>query len=101
RGCWYKANKRSLPRTSSHRIAPSSDTIVRLIGPYLLHIVLADHLELPGTDITNLPIVVIVPPLARNRIGDGFGQFMRGGACQGLERRQPTEAAGTPGIGHH
>ena len=81
--------------------SPPLDTIVVLIRPFQLHIVVADLLELPGADVTNLTIIVVVPPLAGDRIRDSFCQFVGGSARQGIECIQPTEAARTAGIGHH
>lgn len=50
----------------------------RFIGPFELDCVLAQLAGLPGTDVPNFAVVVVVPALAGNRIGDRFAQFMRG-----------------------
>ena len=50
-----------------------------LVRPLELHRVIPQFLGLPGADIADLAVRVVVPPLARYRIGDRFAKLMRTG----------------------
>ena len=72
-----------------------------LIRPFLLNRVLPQRSCLPGANIANLAIGVVIPALARNRIGNRFAKFVRAGDRKCIERCKAAGAALTTGIGHH
>jgi hypothetical protein len=77
-----------------------SYALVILVRPFKLDGVVADLLGLPGTNVSYLPVVVIIPTLSCNRIRDSFTQFMRAGCGKRVERLKTTHAACTVRIGH-
>ena len=54
--------------------ALASDAAAHPVRPEQLHLVGAERLVLPGADITDLAIGVVVPPLAGNRVRDRLGE---------------------------
>ena len=71
-----------------------------LIRPLKLDGVVAQLLCFPGTNVANLAVVLIVPTLAGDGIGDGFAQFMGTGGCERIKGCQASQTALTIGIGH-
>ena len=55
------------------------DAGIRFIRPLQLNGVTTHLLGLPRADVADLPVHVVIPTLARNRIGDRFAQFVRTG----------------------
>src|SRR6266404_4691226 len=66
-----------------------------------MHRVIPQLLGLPGADITDLPMGVVVPPLAGHRIGDGFAELVRTGGGQSVQVCHPAQAASAIWKGHH
>ena len=54
----------------------------------------------PGADVADFAIVVIVPTLAWDRVGDGFAQFVRRGGAEHGESIESTLAAGAARVRH-
>jgi hypothetical protein len=50
----------------------------------------ADLFGLARTDVADLPVLVIVPALPGNGVGDRFAQFVRAGGGQRIELGQPS-----------
>src|SRR5215472_10960206 len=71
-----------------------------VVGPLELHGPWADLLGLPRTDVADLAMHVVVPSLARNRVGDRLAQLVRtrGGQCIG--DGETSRAAGASRIRH-
>src|SRR2546425_7674725 len=69
-----------------------SNTRLRAVRPEQLHLVGAEGLVLPGTDVADLAIGVVVPPLAGHRVGDRLGELVGADGRQRVERRQVGEA---------
>src|SRR5665213_2896276 len=72
-----------------------------MVGPFELNGVSAQLLGLPGADIADLAIAVVIPTLARNRVGDRLAQLMRAGRGYRIDCGERTAAARAVGIGHH
>src|SRR5437764_7186191 len=53
-----------------------SDACVLLVRPLELHGVAAELAGLPGADVPDLAVLVVVPALASNGIGDRLAQLM-------------------------
>src|SRR5258708_2205708 len=69
----------SPPPPSRHRhcgTLMTSHAGVFLVRPLQLDCVATHLLGLPGADVTDLTVVVVVPPLSRNRVGDRLAQLM-------------------------
>src|SRR5450755_394075 len=77
-----------------------SNAFVRMVRPLQLDHVLADLLGLPGADVTDLAVVVVVPALAWDRIGDGLAQLMRTRGRERVDRRQTSRASRATRIRH-
>src|SRR6266550_385618 len=69
-----------------------SNTGLSAVRPKQLHLVGAEGLVLPSTDVTDLAIGVVVPPLAGNRVGNRLGELVGADGRQRVERRQVAEA---------
>jgi len=52
------------------------EALIRAIRPFELYCEFTQLLALPGADIADLAVSVIVPPLAGNRIRDRFAKLM-------------------------
>ena len=52
---------------------------VGFIGPFKLDGVIAELFCLPRADVADFAVVVVVPALAGDGIGDGFAEFVRRG----------------------
>src|SRR5580704_14807474 len=82
-------------------ICKRSNALVLLVRPFELHRVGPDFLGLPGADIADLPIRIVVPPLTGNGVCNRFAEFMR--RCR-RERVQYGESARAPTatrVRHH
>src|SRR4051812_2892518 len=55
---------------------------------------------MPGANVANFAVHVVVPATAGNRVGDRLGQLMRTGAGQGIECTQTAQTAVAIGIWH-
>src|SRR5882762_11217170 len=88
-------------RADAGAALPRLEALIGLIRPLQLYRVVADLLGLPGTDVADLAVGVVVPALPRDRIGDRFAQFVRCGRGQRLPGREAAAAAGATRIGHH
>ena len=74
--------------------------LVASVGPFLLHFVCAERLYLPGADVANLAVVVVIPAASGNRVGDGFAELVRAGGSERVERAERAEAAIAVRVGH-
>src|SRR5580692_1098654 len=72
-----------------------------LIGPFELDCVFAKRAGFPCTDVSNLAIVVVVPTLPGNWVGDRFAKFMRRCRRERIEGSQAACASSTARIWHH
>src|SRR5437762_2084210 len=79
---------------------PPSDALAGVIRPLELDDVLPDLLRLPRADVADLPVRIVVPALAGNRIGDRLAELMRARRCKRIEHRQAAAAAGAAGERH-
>ena len=59
-----------------HRLTGLLEAPIRSIRPFELHCIFAQLLALPGTNIADFSVGVIVPTLAGDRIGVRFAKFM-------------------------
>src|SRR6266478_5285136 len=75
---------------------PRLEALIGLIRPLQLYRVVADLLGLPGTDVADLAVGVVVPALPWDRIGDRFAQFVRRGRGQRLPGRHCVESRALP-----
>src|SRR6185437_12977216 len=106
---------RSRPRAGSARLCTSppgaspggdgpasaaSDARVLLVRPLELHGVVAEPAGLPGADVADLAVLVVVPAVAWHGIGDRLAQLVRARGGEGVEQRQPARAAGAAGVRH-
>src|SRR5258707_4849377 len=78
-----------------------SDALVCLVSPFKLDGVAAEGAGLPGADVADFAVVVVVPALAGNGIGDSFAQLVRSRGGARIEIWDPSKTAGTTGIRHH
>src|SRR5579864_6792768 len=81
--------------------SPGLQALVGLVGPFELDGEATERAGLPGGNVADFAVVVVVPALARDRIGDRFAKFVRCGGSERVERRGAAEAAGTAGVRHH
>src|SRR6478735_9100189 len=65
--------------------ARSSHALILGVGPLLLHPVGSNLLLLPGANVADLAICIVVPPGSWHRVGDGFAELM------GADRGEPVE----------
>src|SRR5258708_18597857 len=79
----------------------NSDALVCVVGPFQLNGVAAEGAGLPRADITDFTVVVVVPALTRNGIGDRFAEFMRSGRSERVEVGDTAEATSATGVRHH
>src|SRR5450631_1559934 len=90
----------TLAQHGTPECARGSNALVCLVGPFQLHRVGPDLLRLPSADVADLTVVVVVPALSRNRVGDGFAQLMRTGRREGIERRESARTSHEPRLCH-
>ena len=57
-------------------------------------------LRLPGADVPDLAIRIVVPTLARNGIRDGLAELVGNCRCECVTNGEPAPATLAPGIGH-
>src|SRR5712664_4480455 len=79
----------------------NSDALVCVVGPFELNGVAAESAGLPRADIADFTVVVVVPTLARNGIGDRFTEFVRSGGSESVEIGDAAETASATGVRHH
>src|SRR5579884_3883761 len=60
--------QKALKRLRSER----SDAGIGLIGPFLLDCITTNRFRLPGANIANLAVSIVVPALCRNRVCDSL-----------------------------
>src|ERR1700682_5522714 len=77
-----------------------SDALVRMVRPFERDRVTAEGAGLPGADVADFAVVVVVPALAGEGVGDGFAEFVGSGGGEGVEIGKAAKAAGAAGIGH-
>src|SRR5438552_16788813 len=85
RGPWRRLSARPVPPRPVPARALSAG--VGLVRPLLLDRIGADPLGLPGADVADLPVNIVIPALARNRIGDGLAELVRARRGERVERR--------------
>src|SRR3984893_10023728 len=78
-----------------------SQALVLGVGPLHLHVVPGDLLEVPGADVADLPVDLVVPAGPRHRVGDRLAELVGASAGEGVERRHPSQAARARGGLHH
>src|SRR5487761_239088 len=79
---------------------PCSHAPSGFVRPLQLDAVGAELLCLPGADVADLAIAVVIPTLAWDRVRDRFTELVRSGRCDRVEHGQPAAAAGAVGIWH-
>ena len=57
-------------------------------------------LGFPGADVADFAVIVVVPALAWDGIGDGFAKFVRRGGADNRESIESALASGATGVGH-
>ena len=77
---------RSSPPPVWAGLGARSDAGAGGVGPFELHGVAGEGLGLPGADVADFAVVVVVPSAARDRIGDRLAQFVGAGRRQRGER---------------
>src|SRR5205085_9294845 len=77
-----------------------SDAGVGRVRPLALDGVRADLLGLPGADVADLAVGVVVPPLPGDRVGDRFAQLVRASRRERVQRRQAAGTARAAREGH-
>lgn len=75
-------------------------TFVLRIGPLELDVIAGDLLEVPSADIADFAVVVVIPALAGDGVGNGFAEFVGACAGEGVEDGLIAEAASAGGEGH-
>src|ERR1700719_1214592 len=78
----------------------TSDAPAGGVRPLELHRVCAELPGLPRADVADLAVLIVVPALAWNRVGDRFAQLVGARRCERVEQREPTHAAAAVGIRH-
>jgi len=71
-----------------------------MVGPLQLDGVRAYLLGFPGANVADFAVVVIVPTLTWDGVGDGFAKLVRRGRAEDRESIESTLAAGAPGVRH-
>ena len=77
------------------------DAGIGAVGPFQLDGVVAYLLCFPRAYVADFAVVLIVPSLPWDWVGDGFGQFVGTGGCEGIKCSQGADATLTVGIGHY
>jgi hypothetical protein len=55
------------------------------VGPLELHSVHPELLGLPGADVPDLAVRIVIPAGAGHGVGNGLTQLMRARRCQGIQ----------------
>src|SRR6202790_3855228 len=76
------------------------ETTVGGVGPFELDGVATEGAGLPGADVADFAVVVVVPASPWDGIGDRFAELVRGGGGERVESGDSAEATGATGIGH-
>src|SRR2546421_44462 len=77
------------------------EAAVGFVGPFELNSEAAEGTGLPGADVGDFAVVVVVPALTGNGVGDGFAKFVGSSGGKGVEVRESAEAASAAGIRHY
>src|SRR5579859_750995 len=72
-----------------------------LVRPKELNRVVSQLFGLPGADVADLAVLVVVPALARDGVGDRLGQFVRAGGGERVERLEVAGAAVAAWVRHY
>src|SRR6266567_8058161 len=83
-----------IQKALNHLLHEKSDAGLGIIGPFLLNCVGTNLLRLPGTDIADFAISIVVPTLPRDQVGNCFAQLVRTGVSQSIKYRHIAGAAG-------
>ncbi len=78
-----------------------SETAVGLVGPFELNGVAAKHAGLPRADVADFAVVVVVPALAGDGVGDGFAELVRAGGRESVEVGDAAKTARAARVRHH
>src|ERR1700720_279709 len=76
------------------------DAVAGGVGPFELDGVGAERFGFPGADVADFAVVIVVPALAGDRVGDGFREFMGTRGSEGGEEGDSAEATGAAGERH-
>jgi hypothetical protein len=77
-----------------------SEALAGFVGPFELDGVAAEGASLPGADVADFAVVIVVPTLAGDGVGNGFAEFVGRGGGERVEVRESAEAPCTAGIRH-
>ena len=77
------------------------DTGIGVVRPLQLDGVVPNLLCFPGADVAYFTVVLIVPSLSWDWVGDGFAQFMGTGRGERIKSSKIARATLTIGIGHY
>src|SRR5260370_15831402 len=77
-----------------------SDAGALLVRPFHLNCPGTHLLGLPGTDVADFTIDVVIPTLAGHRVGDGFAKLVRAGRRDRVANIQRADAAGAIRVRH-
>src|SRR5207245_5288169 len=77
------------------------DTLSLVVRPLHLHGVAGHLLEVPGADVADLTVHVVVPASAGNRVGDRLAQLVGAGARHRVQRRKTAQTASAGRVRHH
>jgi hypothetical protein len=78
----------------------SSDAAACFVGPFELDGVAAEDPSLPGADVADFAVVIVVPTLAGDGVGNGFAEFVGRSGCERVEVSESAETPRAAGIGH-
>src|SRR5581483_6439941 len=77
------------------------NAVIGVIRPLHLHGVVADLLDLPGANVADLPIILVVPSLSWDGVSYGLAQLNGTGRGQRVEYGEIACSARAIRIGHH
>src|SRR6266851_2033447 len=81
--------------------ASASCALARVVGPLELHRVGAKRPGLPGADVADLAVLIVIPTLAGDGIGDRLAQLVRAGRGERIQYGQRSDASTAIGVRHH
>ena len=76
------------------------DAVAGGVGPFELDGEGAELFGFPGADVADFAVVVVVPALARDGVGDGFAEFMGAGGGESVEVGYAAKTARATWVGH-
>src|SRR5579859_324050 len=88
------------PGKSGRNELSALNTAIRAVRPLLLHGIVADRFCLPGADVADFAVGLVIPALTGNRVCDRLVEFVRTGGCERVKCREVGGASRTVGIGH-